>query len=52
MCGIAGFITREGMRPDESVVRRMCTRIAHRGPDAPGLGTCGPDASGPGGRAP
>jgi asparagine synthase (glutamine-hydrolysing) len=36
MCGIAGFVTRDGQRPDQQLLRRMCDRIAHRGPDGYG----------------
>lgn len=35
MCGIAGIIGRS----DETLVRRMCDLIAHRGPDDSGIGT-------------
>ncbi|MGH9820896.1 MAG: hypothetical protein ACRD43_12060, partial [Pyrinomonadaceae bacterium] len=42
MCGIAGWVN---LRPDslvvtehdESVLRSMCDRIRHRGPDAEGM---------------
>ncbi len=38
MCGIAGYLHLEKERmADESVVRRMTTRIAHRGPDGEGF---------------
>jgi asparagine synthase (glutamine-hydrolysing) len=33
MCGIAGFVSLPGIQPDEATLRRMCERIAHRGPD-------------------
>ncbi|MFN7925402.1 MAG: asparagine synthase (glutamine-hydrolyzing) [Bryobacteraceae bacterium] len=33
MCGIAGFVTEETVRPDRPLLKRMCDRIAHRGPD-------------------
>jgi len=33
MCGIAGFVAAEGSLPDRDVLRRMCDRIVHRGPD-------------------
>ena len=38
MCGIAGIVYRDRERPvAESLVRRMCTAIQHRGPDDEGL---------------
>jgi asparagine synthase (glutamine-hydrolysing) len=39
MCGIAGIIYRERERPAvvESLVRRMCSALQHRGPDDEGL---------------
>lgn len=38
MCGIAGYLHLEKERiADPSVVRRMTTRIAHRGPDGEGF---------------
>jgi asparagine synthase (glutamine-hydrolysing) len=43
MCGIAGFLLREGMASTEAV-RAMCDPIRHRGPDDEGFfagGTCG-----------
>lgn len=33
MCGIAGWFTFSGERPDRSVLEAMLERIAHRGPD-------------------
>lgn len=36
MCGIAGFLLREG-RAEASVVRAMCDQIRHRGPDDEGI---------------
>src|SRR5579863_3713260 len=33
MCGIAGYLTEAG-RGDGALLRRMCGRLAHRGPDA------------------
>ncbi|MBI4893683.1 MAG: asparagine synthase (glutamine-hydrolyzing) [Acidobacteria bacterium] len=33
MCGIAGFVSSPGLSPDPGMLRRMCDRIAHRGPD-------------------
>src|SRR5467141_2952462 len=38
MCGIAGIVYRDRERPvAESLVRRMCTAIQHRGPDDEGV---------------
>ena len=40
MCGIAGIIHTEGLKPvDPDRVRRMCDAIAHRGPDGEGVWT-------------
>ena len=38
MCGIAGFVSFEGHRPEEAAarVKRMSDAIAHRGPDGEG----------------
>ncbi len=36
MCGIAGYVLREG-RADPSLVRAMCDQIRHRGPDDQGI---------------
>ncbi len=38
MCGLAGFLTRTSLSPDqqESLLRRMIATIAHRGPDDSG----------------
>ncbi len=34
MCGIAGIVTRDGLRPDDrTLLDRMLAAIAHRGPD-------------------
>ena len=33
MCGIAGFVNREGIKADRSIVERMTASLAHRGPD-------------------
>ena len=38
MCGIAGYWSEAGM-PDGSLIRRMCDRLVHRGPDADGYYT-------------
>src|ERR1043166_1323465 len=35
MCGIAGFVTT-GAPADRQLLRDMCDRIAHRGPDGDG----------------
>jgi asparagine synthase (glutamine-hydrolysing) len=43
MCGIAGFVLREG-RAEAAAVRAMCDQIRHRGPDDDGIyvdGGCG-----------
>lgn len=37
MCGIAGYILEEGGRKDEATIRRMCSLLAHRGPDGEGI---------------
>lgn len=37
MCGIAGFLLRDGLRPDPAQLARMAERLAHRGPDDRGL---------------
>src|ERR1041384_91708 len=38
MCGIAGIVYSDRERPvEESVVRRMCSAIRHRGPDDEGI---------------
>lgn len=42
MCGIAGFILREGHRPEPDLLERMAARLAHRGPDDRGLYCAGP----------
>lgn len=40
MCGIAGIIHTEGLKPvNPDRVRRMCDAIAHRGPDGEGVWT-------------
>jgi asparagine synthase (glutamine-hydrolysing) len=36
MCGIAGYVTEEGVAPNRHLLRQMCDRITHRGPDAYG----------------
>jgi asparagine synthase (glutamine-hydrolysing) len=43
MCGIAGFVLRDG-RAETAAVRAMCDQIRHRGPDDEGFhidGACG-----------
>jgi asparagine synthase (glutamine-hydrolysing) len=37
MCGIAGYLTFQGDLPNRSTVKRMCDRLAHRGPDSEGF---------------
>jgi asparagine synthase (glutamine-hydrolysing) len=36
MCGIAGLLSRDCVRPDVSLLERMCDRLKHRGPDSYG----------------
>jgi asparagine synthase (glutamine-hydrolysing) len=36
MCGIAGYLTTDRVTPTPSLVRRMCDRLRHRGPDGAG----------------
>jgi asparagine synthase (glutamine-hydrolysing) len=42
MCGIAGYILRDGGRPDPEELRRMGAALAHRGPDDRGIHIAGP----------
>lgn len=42
MCGIAGFILRDGARPDPAELERMGALLAHRGPDDRGIHIAGP----------
>ncbi|MDP1878057.1 MAG: asparagine synthase (glutamine-hydrolyzing) [Actinomycetota bacterium] len=42
MCGIAGIVNRGGRPADRSVLGRMTTALAHRGPDGQGLFVDGP----------
>ena len=37
MCGIAGFVNREGQGADRAIVERMTATLAHRGPDGDGF---------------
>ena len=37
MCGIAGYIGSADSPPERSVLRRMCDRLQHRGPDGYGV---------------
>ena len=37
MCGIAGFVGREGGEATRATLRRMCDAIRHRGPDDEGF---------------
>jgi asparagine synthase (glutamine-hydrolysing) len=37
MCGLAGLALKQGMTPDEAVLRAMTRALAHRGPDGDGL---------------
>ncbi len=46
MCGICGFISREGEEADRGVLERMTRRLAHRGPDGEGFYCDGPVALG------
>ena len=46
MCGIAGFVNREGQAADRAIVERMTATLAHRGPDGDGFYCDGPVALG------
>ena len=46
MCGIAGFVNRDGEAADRGVLARMTATLAHRGPDGDGLYVDGPAALG------
>ncbi len=46
MCGIAGFVNRDGRAADRAVVERMTGTLAHRGPDGDGFHLDGPLALG------
>ena len=39
MCGIAGYVAEEGIRPSERLAAAMCDRLRHRGPDGCGYFT-------------
>ena len=42
MCGIAGFVNRDGEPADRGILARMTATLAHRGPDGSGLRVDGP----------
>ena len=42
MCGIAGYVRKDGKAADAVVLKAMCDAIAHRGPDAEGVFAEGP----------
>ncbi len=42
MCGIAGFVNRDGEAADRGVLARMTGTLAHRGPDGEGESCHGP----------
>jgi asparagine synthase (glutamine-hydrolysing) len=42
MCGIAGFVNRDGVAADRDLLARMTATIAHRGPDGDGFFLEGP----------
>src|ERR1019366_4522438 len=44
MCGIAGYLTIDRIVPDGMLVKRMCDRLIHRGPDGEGY-YCAPGVS-------
>lgn len=46
MCGIAGILWLDGRPADAAPVRRMCSRLIHRGPDDEGAIVDGPVALG------
>jgi asparagine synthase (glutamine-hydrolysing) len=41
MCGIAGFIRRDGAAPDPALLARLADALAHRGPDGSGRHVAG-----------
>jgi asparagine synthase (glutamine-hydrolysing) len=46
MCGIAGFLNRDGERADREILERMTATLVHRGPDGSGFHIDGPVALG------
>lgn len=46
MCGIAGFLNRDGTPAERDVLERMTATLAHRGPDGDGFHLDGPVALG------
>ena len=46
MCGIAGFVNRDGEPADPAILARMTATLAHRGPDGDGSWCDGPVALG------
>src|SRR5438309_1457795 len=46
MCGIAGFVNRDGEAADPEVLARMTATLEHRGPDGEGYHIDGPAALG------
>src|SRR5688500_12520608 len=50
MCGICGRLNYDGSPPSESLIRSMCDRLVHRGPDQEGIHVA--PAVGPGPRRP
>jgi len=42
MCGLAGFVLRNGARPDRAELGLMAARLGHRGPDDRGIHIKGP----------
>jgi asparagine synthase (glutamine-hydrolysing) len=46
MCGIAGFVNRDGLLADRSLIERMTATLTHRGPDGGGTHCEGPVALG------
>lgn len=37
MCGIVGFVSNQNKKEKEKIIRKMATRINHRGPDSEGF---------------
>ncbi len=46
MCGIAGILDTQGRAVEQSLVRRLCEALGHRGPDGDGYYADGPVALG------